>query len=602
MGILNMLSPGIQIQEIDLTTIVPSASTSVGAYVGEFNWGPCDFPMLVSDEQNLVSRFGMPTTDTSDSFVATSFFSCANFLSYTNSLYVVRMINGTTALNAANSINTLTIKNEEQYEETYLYANNQFNYGAFVARYPGKMANGLKVSVCANQATFDSWEYKSYFDNAPGTSNYILQKRQGEQANTDLIITANDEMHIVVVDTQGKFSGTANTILEKFAFVSKASDAVDVNGTSAFYKNALLQGSQYIYALDPLDYANTNSTWGKPSTDVASYATPPANYTITLTNGADGNIPSAANLISGWSHFLDKDKHEISLAFVGASADLTSGITIPQYVLDNVILGSNSETPTMGRKDTMLFVSPKRSQVVDQRGFEVNNITNSSTGFLAEFKRDSSYAVMDSGWKYQYDRYNNVYRWVPLNADIAGLCAYTDVVADTWYSPAGFNRGKIKNVVKLAWSPNQAERDALYKNGVNPVITMTGEGVVLLGDKTMQRKPSAFDRINVRRLFIILEKTISRAARYSLFEFNDPFTRAQFVALVEPYLRTVKSRRGITDFKVVCDETNNTGDIIDRNGFVGDIFIKPARSINFIQLNFVAVRTSVEFNTVIGQF
>lgn len=595
-----MLSPSIQIREIDLTQIVPAASTSVGAYVGEFNWGPCDFPMLVSDEQNLVSTFGTPTTDTTDSFVATSFFSCANFLAYTNSLYVVRMING--SKNAANSQNIITIKNPEQYEETYLYANNEFTYGAFVARYPGKMGNGLKVSVCASTTTFDNWEYKSYFENAPGTSNYILQKRQGEQANTDLIISANDEMHIVVVDTQGKFSGTANTVLEKFPFVSKAKDATDVNGQSSFYKNILLQSSQYIYALDPLDYANTNSTWGKPSTDVETYASPPANYTITLSNGDDGSIPSAANLISGWSHFLDKDKYEISLAFVGASADLTDGITVPQYVLDNVILGSNSETPTIGRKDTMLFVSPKRSDVVDQRGFEIDNITNYTTGFLGEFKRESSYAVMDSGWKYQYDRYNNIYRWVPLNADIAGLCAYTDVVADTWYSPAGFNRGKIKNVVKLAWSPNQTQRDALYKNGVNPVITMTGEGVLLLGDKTMQRKPSAFDRINVRRLFIILEKTISRAARYSLFEFNDEFTRAQFVALVEPYLRTVKSRRGITDFRVICDESNNTPDIIDRNGFVGSIFIKPARSINFIELNFVAVKTGVEFNTVIGQF
>ncbi len=601
MSILNMLSPGIKVVEVDLTGIVPAASTSVGAYVGEFNWGPCDIPMLISDEQNLVSTFGIPTTDTTDSFVATSFFSCANFLSYTNSLLAVRTVNGNSAINAANSFNTITIKNEEVYENTYLYANNQFTYGAFVARYPGKMANGLKISVCANTNTFYNWEYKNYFDNAPGTSNYILQKRQGEQANTDLVLTANDEMHIIVVDTQGKFSGTANTILEKFSYLSKAKDAVDINGASAFYKNALFQSSRYIYALDPLDYANTNATWGKSSTEVSSYDSPPENYTITLSSGTDGITPSAANLINGWSNFLDKDKYEISLAFVGSSADLPSGVTVPQYVLDNVILGPNSETPTTGRRDTMLFVSPKRSHVVDQRGFEVDNITNNTLGFLGEFKRESSYAVMDSGWKYQYDRYNNVYRWVPLNADIAGLCAYTDVVADTWYSPAGFNRGKLKNVVKLAWSPNQTQRDALYKNGVNPVITMTGEGVVLLGDKTMQRKPSAFDRINVRRLFIILEKTISRAARYSLFEFNDEFTRAQFVALVEPYLRTVKSRRGIKDFRVICDESNNTPDIINRNGFVGSIYVIPNYSINFIELQFVALKTGVEFNTVIGQ-
>lgn len=196
----------------------------------------------------------------------------------------------------------------------------------------------------------------------------------------------------------------------------------------------------------------------------------------------------------------------------------------------------------------------------------------------------------------------NVYRWIPLNADIAGLCAYTDSVADPWYSPAGFNRGKVKNAVKLAWNPNLTQRDELYKNGINPVVSVTGDGVVLLGDKTLQRKPSAFDRINVRRLFITLEKSISRAAKFSLFEFNDPFTRSQFVALIEPYLRSVQARRGITAFRVVCDETNNTSDIIDRNAFVGDIYIKPARSINFIQLNFVAVKTGVDFNTVVGQF
>jgi phage tail sheath protein FI len=298
---------------------------------------------------------------------------------------------------------------------------------------------------------------------------------------------------------------------------------------------------------------------------------------------------------------LNKDSFEISLAFVGATPDLTNGTAVVQHVLDNVILGVSSETPTMGRRDTMLFVSPKLNDVYQQKGFEVENIVGAG-GFMEEFNRDSSYAVMDSGWKQQYDRYNNIFRWVPLNADIAGLCAYTDNIAETWYSPAGFNRGKIKNIVKLAWSPNQTERDTLYKNGVNPVIKVYGEGVLLLGDKTLQSKPSAFDRINVRRLFIVLEKSISRMARYSMFEFNDAFTRAQFVATVEPYLRTVKGKRGITDFKVICDETNNTTDIVDRNAFVGDIYIKPARSINFIQLNFVAVKTGVEFNTVIGKW
>ena len=209
---------------------------------------------------------------------------------------------------------------------------------------------------------------------------------------------------------------------------------------------------------------------------------------------------------------------------------------------------------------------------------------------------------MDSGYKYQYDKYNDVFRYVPLNGDMAGLCVRTDLERDPFFSPAGLNRGIIKNVVKLRYNPSKADRDDLYSNGINPVVTFQGEGTVLFGDKTMQSKPSAFDRINVRRLFILLEKAISRAARFSLFEFNDQFTRSQFVALVEPFLRDIQGRRGITDFRVVCDDTNNTGEVIDRNEFVGDIYIKPAMSINFIQLNFVAVRTGVSFEEIVGRF
>ena len=209
---------------------------------------------------------------------------------------------------------------------------------------------------------------------------------------------------------------------------------------------------------------------------------------------------------------------------------------------------------------------------------------------------------MDSGYKYQYDKFNDVYSNVPLNGDTAGLMARTDNVRDPWYSPAGFNRGNVKNVTRLTYNPRKADRDQLYKSGVNPVVTFPGQGTVLFGDKTLLAKPSAFDRINVRRLFIVLEKAISTAAKFTLFEFNDAFTRAQFRNLVEPFLRDVQGRRGIFDFRVVCDETNNTPEVIDRNEFIGDIYIKPARSINFIQLNFIAVRTGVEFEEVVGQF
>ena len=244
----------------------------------------------------------------------------------------------------------------------------------------------------------------------------------------------------------------------------------------------------------------------------------------------------------------------------------------------------------------MVFVSPEQDDVVNNSGSESTTVITTAGTYTK-----SSYAVMDSGYKYQYDKYNDVYRWVPLNGDIAGLCVRTDNERDPWFSPAGLNRGVIKNVVRLAWNPTKAERDELYKAGVNPVVTFPGEGTILYGDKTLLNRPSAFDRINVRRLFIVLEKSITKAARSSLFEFNDEFTRAAFVNIVEPFLRDVQGRRGIYDYRVVADTTNNTAEVIDQNQFVGDIYIKPARSINFIQLNFTAVRTGVAFEEIVGR-
>jgi phage tail sheath protein FI len=281
--------------------------------------------------------------------------------------------------------------------------------------------------------------------------------------------------------------------------------------------------------------------------------------------------------------FENPDSVDVSLLMAGA----TTGTDTPNYLIGIA----------ESRKDCVVFVSPEFSDVVDNSGSEATDVASTAGTYTK-----SSYAVMDSGWKYQYDKYNDVYRWIPLNGDIAGLCARTDSERDPWFSPAGVNRGIIKNVVKLAWNPTKANRDALYKVGVNPVVTFPGEGTILYGDKTLLSRPSAFDRINVRRLFIVLEKSIARAARSSLFEFNDEFTRAAFVNLVEPYLREVQGRRGIYDFRVVCDITNNTPEVIDRNEFIGDIYIKPARSINFIQLNFVAVRTGVAFEEVVGRF
>ena len=296
-----------------------------------------------------------------------------------------------------------------------------------------------------------------------------------------------------------------------------------------------------------------------------------------------------ATVLAGYDLFASAEDVDISLLMTGKSIGGTNGEQISNYLVDNI-----AET----RKDCIVLTSPDKADVVNNSGLDQSQDT-------VDFRnscRSSSYLVIDSGYKYQYDKYNDIFRYVPLNGDIAGLCVRTDSQRDPWFSPAGFNRGQIKNIVKLAYNPDQADRDLLYKNGINPVATFPGQGTILFGDKTALSKPSAFDRINVRRLFIVLEKAISTAAKFSLFELNDEFTRAQFVSLVEPFLRDVQGRRGIYDYRVVCDETNNTGQVIDSNQFVGDIYVKPAKSINFIQLNFVAVRTGVSFDEVVGRF
>jgi hypothetical protein len=555
------LSPGVNVSEVDLTTVVPSVLTTAGAFAGTFAWGPADKIILVDNELTLINTFGKP-----DSNSATSFFTSASFLAYGNNLSAVRAV-GATSNNASAGASVAQIKNSDVFEASYLSANNANAYGAFVGRYPGSLGNSLAVSVCANSAVFSTWNYKSFFTSAPGTSDYVTAAGG-----------SNDEMHIAVIDQDGLFTGTQGTVLETYGFVSKASDA-SLNGSTNYYRQVIFNQSKYVYSTDPVDYANTATNWGSTANTV--FVNPPANQTVDLVGGSDATI-TEGNLESAYDLFSNKELIDISLVL---TADASANVQ--QYVIDNV---ANS------RKDCVAFISPPSSAVVNNAG----NETTSIQSYLTSLARSSSYVVADSGWKYMYDKYNNVYRYVPLNGDIAGLCVNTDTIRDPWFSPAGFNRGQIKNAIKLAWNPNKTQRDVLYSAGVNPVVSFPGQGIVLFGDKTLQSKPSAFDRINVRRLFIVLEKAISRAAEFSLFEFNDEFTRAQFVALVTPYLRDVQGRRGITDFRVVCDTTNNTPQIIDTNQFVGDIYIKPARSINFIQLNFVAVGTGVDFTTIVG--
>ena len=556
------LSPGVNVSEIDLTTVIPAVSTSAGALVGQFAWGPVNKRILVDSENTLVSRFGKPNND---NFV--SFFSGANFLAYGNNLRVVRAT-ATGQTNASATSTPVTIENEEDYEINYPVGTQSDAYGTFYSRYPGVLGNSIKVSVCANTSLFASWNYKGYFDSAPATS--IFASNVGG---------ANDEVHIAVIDVDGKISGTANTVLETFAHASKGSDSKTDDGSPNYYVTRVYNDSKYIYVAD--HPATSNTGWGGTSVGV-TFANSLTNAAVTLGGGADA-VPTGANYETAWDLFASGDEVDVSL-LVGGNA---SEVSIQEYIAN--IAAS--------RKDCVAFISPTRAVSVGTSTNATDIVTYRNTLSI-----NSSYAVMDSGWKYQFDKYNNVYRYVPLNADIAGLCVNTDNVRDPWWSPAGLNRGIIKNVVKLSWNPNKTDRDTLYVAGVNPVVSFPGEGTVLYGDKTLQAKPSAFDRINVRRLFIVLEKAIARASKYTLFEFNDEFTRAQFVALVEPFLRDVKGRRGIYDYRVVCDTTNNTPEVIDGNRFVGDIYIKPARSINFIQLNFVAVRTGVEFSEIVGKF
>lgn len=565
------LSAGVNVSEIDLTTVIPSVATSTGAFVGPFAWGPCSEVTTISDEVRLVSTFGKPDSNNYEYW-----FSAANFLAYGNNLKVVRAVDATSPVKSNNATaNTgvgVLIKNSDDWT-----ANQQGNAdgtnNGWAARFPGALGNSLKISL-ADGGSYANWAYASQFTATPNTSTYVASKGNSN---------ANDELHIVVVDEDGLFSGTAGTVLEKYPFVSKASDAKDDSGNSNYYKNVIAAQSQYVHWLAHPATANLSSgtAWGSTANSSA-FKTTTANITFSLSGGTDGNV-GTSQITTGWDLFKNAESVDISLCVTG-----TGNSTIATYVISNIV-----ET----RKDCIAFVSPTKASVVNNPGSEAAAAVTFRNSLTS-----SSYAVIDSGYKYQYDKYADLYRWIPLNGDIAGLCVRTDTERDPWFSPGGLNRGVIKNVVKLAWNPTKTERDTLYVAGINPVVSFPGEGTVLFGDKTMLSKPSAFDRINVRRLFIVLEKAISRAARFSLFEFNDQFTRAQFVAIVEPFLRDVQGRRGITDFKVVCDDTNNTSQVIDSNQFVGDIYIKPARSINFIQLNFVAVRSGVSFNEVVGSF
>ena len=435
---------------------------------------------------------------------------------------------------------------------------------------------GLRHAVVDNALIRRRWEY--YFNfSSPPTSTADAVASSGSL----------DEMHIVVSDEDGAITGTAGTILETYEGVSQAYDAKTAEGSSNYYPNVIYAKSKYVFWAD--HHSTLSDGVAKTTTCDNTGSSAFSVFNTSLASGSLGSAITNAQVATGYEFFNDTENVDLSLLLCGpsqTSADAT-GDTKATAVMDIAT----------ARKDCVAFFSPARADVVD-----VSNTLSQTLNVkgFADGLPSTSYAVIDSGYKYMFDKYNDVYRYVPLNGDTAGVCARTDAVADPWFSPGGFSRGQIRGAVKLAFNPNQTQRDDLYKARVNPIVSFPGQGTVLFGDKTAQSKPSAFDRINVRRLFIVLEKAISTAAKFQLFEFNDEFSRANFRNLVEPFLRDVQGRRGITDFSVVCDDTNNTGDVIDRNEFRADIFIKPNRSINFIQLNFIATRSGVAFSEVAG--
>ena len=465
------------------------------------------------------------------------------------------------------SISGVKIKNSEQYLSTFSTGGGVV--GEFAAKYAGSLGNSLLVSY-ADGDSYAGWDYKNEFSSAPGTSPFAAG-----------VGGSDDELHIVVVDENGAWTGTPGAVLEKFAFVSKASDAKRSDGTNNHYKNVLNSASQYIWWMD---YNPETTNWGTTATGTP-FDTVPDAVAYSLSGGVDDFSMTAGQQQNAYNLFANAELYDISLLIAGKANTETASI-----------IADIAAT----RADCVAFVSPEDVETGDPIIGNTSTQTDKVIAYRNEMNTSHSYAVMDSGFKYQYDRYNDVYRYVPLCADTAGVCARTDYTNDPWWSPSGYNRGQIKNVVRLAYNPDKTERDTLYKAGVNPVVSFPGQGILLYGDKTMQTKPSAFDRINVRRLFIVLEKAIATAAKFQLFEFNDGFTRAQFRNLVEPFLRDVQGRRGIVDFRVKCDDTNNTGEVIDANEFVADIYIKPNRSINFITLNFVAARSSANFTEIGG--
>ena len=599
-----LVSPGVDINEIDLTNVIPAVSTSIGAYAGQFTKGPVGVATLISSEKELADTFGSPSKRGDAS--AASFLTAASFLKYGNALWVSRckpagLINASSGGGHSAAFYASEDSDDTDFDQTdSTLTDDVYAFGA------GLLGNSLKVEVVHRDNTsftlVDGVDVFNVFNNDPGTSTWA--DARGIQY---------DEVNIVVIDEDGDISGTKNTILESYEGLSIVKDAKKSDGTSNFVCDVINRNSNYIripenafggvfdiegdsdggfdsttvgafgQTLAQILEESESDSDGNSEVDIRTTAATNSDLRLSLSGGVDGTSTTATDseIIEALQLFADPEKIDVNLLFSQTAVDEDSQNNIADEI----------QTICEARKDCIGFVSPNTG---------VNAGATNIKSFFDDNVSSSSYLVLDSSPLYVYNRYADENLYIPACGHMAGLCARTDDTNDPWFSPAGFNRGQLLGVTKVKFNPKQADRDLLYKARINPIVSFPGEGIVLFGDKTAQTKPSAFDRINVRRLFIVLEKAISTAAKYQLFELNDEFTRAMFRNMVEPFLRDVKGRRGITDFLVVCDETNNTGEVIDGNRFVADIYIKPARSINFITLNFIATRTGVEFSEIAG--
>ena len=558
-------SPAVVVKEIDLTGVVPNVQSTTGAFVGNFGWGPVEERVLIDNEANLAATFGNPLKSS-----PVDFLSAAYFLKYSSSLFVVREV--TSAARNANSsgVTTITVKNRPDFDTQQ--ATLQAASRVFVAKYPGTLGNNIRIHMCPTSTAdvaFDAWAYASYFDNAPGTSTFAAS-----------IGATSDEIHVIVRDA------VSNTILETYPFLSLAPNAKTPEGSSNYILDVINSKSNYVWIVGfgtgagfPVN-SGTTAASGVDYFDINNDTV----VSFTLSGAVDSATLGTAEVGTGFDFFNDKDTVQVDFLIAPGMTTRANQTT----VVNNLVAIATA------RKDCVVITSPCREDIINSSTPVPNSVTTADT-FTA-----SSYLFMDNNYLRVYDKYNDQYIFIPAASSTAGIMASSDFNNAPWYSPAGSRRGGYLGVTSLAYSPTKAQRDTLYRAGVNPIANIPGSGILLYGDKTKLGRPSAFDRINVRRLFLVVERAIAVAARDILFEFNDEFTRAEFVNIVEPFLREIKGRRGITDFRVVCDETNNTAAVIDRNEFVASVFIKPARSINYVTLNFVAVRTGVDFDEVVG--